>query len=368
MKRTVFTILLTLVMLSLIVSCAQPTTPATTSKPTATSTPTQTPTSTAVKAITLNYNKMGPATQRTSQAPAEYLASEVAKRTEGRVKIEIFPNSALASPDQTYDALLRGVSDIGESLASYTPGRFPATEISETPLGYPNSWVGAHAMNDWYNKFKPKEFDGAQMLYMFVTAPYVIGTVNKPVRKLEDLKGMIIRSSGAASDKYVQALGATPRAMAVTEVYEALSKAMLDGVLLPMEAYPAFKLDEVIKYVTDTSFSSYGNATYVAANKASFSKLSEKDQKLVLEVAQEIAEFRGTMFMEDTTKAINSFKTRQGREWINLTPDEVTKVKNAALAITEAWIKDKTAAGFPAQDYVNYMKERLAYWTEKQPK
>jgi TRAP-type C4-dicarboxylate transport system substrate-binding protein len=342
-------IVILFVVSSFILSCA-PSTPAST------------------KTIELNYNKMGPATQKNSQEPAEYLANEVAKRTNGRVKITIHPNSALAAPPQTYDALLKGVSDIGESQSAYTPGRFPATEIGEIPLGYPNSWVASHAFNDWFNKFKPKEWDESVMVYMFNTTPYVIGTVNKPMQKVDDLKGMILRSSGAASDAYVKALGATPRALGVTEVYEALSKAMLDGLVMPMEAYPPFKLDEVIKYVTDTSFASYAGCSFVAMNKNSFNKLSSGDQKILLEVAKETMEMRSTMFLAETDKAIAKFKALPGRQWITLPADEQSKVKAAAQSVVDNWVKQKTAAGLPAAEYVKYMKERLDYWSQKQPK
>ncbi len=323
---------------------------------------------TAGKTIELSYNKMGPATQRNSQEPAEYLVNEVAKRTSGRVKINLHPNSALAAPPQTYDAMLKGVCDIGESQSAYTPGRFPATEIGEIPLGYPNSWVASHAFNDWFNKFKPKEWDESIMLYIFNTTPYVIGTVNKPMQKMDDLKGLIIRSSGAASDAYVKALGATPRALGVTEVYEALSKAMLDGLVMPMEAYPAFKLDEVVKYVTDTSFASYAGCSYVAMNKNSFNKLSAGDQKILREVAQELVSLRSTMFIEETNKAIAKFKALPGRQWITLPSDEQAKIKAAAQGVVDGWVKDKTAAGLPAAEYVKYMRERLDYWSQKQPK
>ena len=358
----IFIAILVLILSTFVFACAQPA-PATPSKP---ATPTTTPP--AAKTIELNYNKMGPPIQPASQKPAEYLASEVNKRTEGRVKINIFPNSALAAPGETYEALLKGVSDIGETNASYNPGRFPATEISEMPLGYPNSWVGSHALNDWYANFKPKEWQESIPIYFFTTTPYTIGTVNKQVQKLDDLKGMIIRSSGVASDKYVLALGATPRALPVTETYEALSKSMMDGLLMPMEAYPSFKFDEVVKFCTDMSFASYGNCSYVAMNKNSFNKLSEKDQKTILDIGQELIDYRTKMFMEETDKAIKKFMGLPGRQWFNFPPGEQAKVLAAAQTVVDGWVAEKTAKGLPAADYVKYMKERLTYWAGKQSK
>ena len=110
------------------------------------------------------------------------------------------------------------------------------------PLDIPTYGLASHAFNDFYNNLSPRNLRHHRCFICLSTAPYVIGTVNKPIRKLDDLKGLTIRSSGAASDKYVAALGATPRAIPVTESYESLSKAMIDGVLI---AYGSLSLLQI---------------------------------------------------------------------------------------------------------------------------
>jgi TRAP-type C4-dicarboxylate transport system substrate-binding protein len=135
-----------------------------------------------------------------------------------------------------------------------------------------------------------------------------------------------------------------------------------------MEAYPSFKFDEVIKYVTDWSFASYSAVSYVAINNNSFNKLSEKDKKILLDIGQEARQLRCKLYLAETDRAISVFKARQGREWIDLSSDDAAKVKNIGQGVTDNWIKDKTAAGLPAQDYVNFIKERVTYWSQQKNK
>ena len=59
----------------------------------------------------------------------------------------------------TIKGISSGIADIGLAHIEYTRGRFPVMEACEMPLGYASGWVANQIMNDFYNKFKPKEFD-----------------------------------------------------------------------------------------------------------------------------------------------------------------------------------------------------------------
>ena len=64
------------------------------------------------KTITLRYSTMFPAPHRQSQVVNEW-AKEVEKRTNGRVKVTIYPNNTLTPAVQTYDSVVKGIADIG---------------------------------------------------------------------------------------------------------------------------------------------------------------------------------------------------------------------------------------------------------------
>lgn len=187
----------------------------------------------AQEVITLRYAHFMP--PPTAQAiNSDQWCKEVEKRTNGKVKITFYPGSTLMPAPQTYDSVVKGIADIGWSIMSYTRGKFPLTEVIDLPLGYKSGYVATKLINAYYDKFKPKEFDETKVLYLHAHGPGIL-TTKKPVYKLEDLKGMKIRSTGLSA-KIVQALGAAPVGMPITETYDAagsrLSFSERDGVTM----------------------------------------------------------------------------------------------------------------------------------------
>ena len=84
---------------------------------------------------------------------------EIEKRTNGKVQVTVFPGGTLTPADKCYDGVVKGLSDVGMSVLSYTRGRFPLTEVIDLPLGYKNGTAATKLVNLYYNKFKPKELD-----------------------------------------------------------------------------------------------------------------------------------------------------------------------------------------------------------------
>ena len=121
-------------------------------------------------------------------------------------------------------------------------------------------------MNDFYNKFKPKELDDVKVLYLHAHGPGLLHT-KTPVRTLEDLKGMKIRATGTTA-KIVTALGATPVAMPMSDSYDAISRGVAQGIVCPVESLQGWKLGEVIKYTTQDFGAAYSVTFFVVMNKA----------------------------------------------------------------------------------------------------
>jgi TRAP-type transport system periplasmic protein len=80
--------------------------------------------------------------------------------------------------------------------------------------------VATRVIKDFYNTFKPKELDKVNVLYLHAHGPGLLHT-KKPVHKLEDLKGLKVRSYGFYA-RMVSALGAVPVSLPQGGVYETL--------------------------------------------------------------------------------------------------------------------------------------------------
>jgi len=198
--------------------------------------------------IKLTYSNFFPPTNLHSIL-AERFCAEVKERTKGRVEITYYAGGTLTPAPGIYDGVVKGISDIGMSCPSYTMGRFPASEIIDLPHAYPNGWVATKVTNDFYQEFKPAEYDDVHVLYFHAHGPGVVFTTKKQVRKLEDLQGLLIRGTGVGV-KIMDVLGAKGVGKPQGEAYELMSKGSVDGSFAPREVLKGWKQAEVVKYVT----------------------------------------------------------------------------------------------------------------------
>jgi TRAP-type C4-dicarboxylate transport system substrate-binding protein len=255
---------------------------------------------------------------------------------------------------------------MGFAHVEYTPGRFPVTEVCDLPLGYTSGWVSNMVVNDFYNKFKPEEFDKVKVLWMHASTPNVIIST-KPVRTLEDLKGLTIRGPGRVGDT-VKAMGASPAPMPIMEVYDGLSKGVIQGVNTPYETLRTFRFAEVAKYVT-TSWQ-VGNiyTFYVIMNKKSYEKLPPDLKEILDELSGEYKE-RFALMWNSIDFAGRDFAKEKGVELIELSDDQVAKWKSVTAPVIDSYIKDMTSKGYTESEvksWIAYLRERIDFWTKKQ--
>ena len=174
--------------------------------------------------VELSYSIFFPPTHAQGIAGANW-AKEIEKRTNGRVKINVYAGGTLAKAPETYTAVTGGIADIGMSCFAYTRGRFPVMEAVDLPLGYPDGKTATRAANEFYKKMKPAELDDVKVLYLHAHGPGLLHT-KKPVKTIADMKGLKVRSTGFSA-KVVTALGGVPVAMAQPATYEALQKGVV---------------------------------------------------------------------------------------------------------------------------------------------
>lgn len=278
------------------------------------------------------------------------LADDWSKATGGRVKYTFYPGQALVTAAQTYDATIGGQVDLTWSMAGYNPGRFPLVEGMELPFILPNSALAAsQIVQEVYDQFPEiqKEFSEVHFLGMGVFAPRQIMTKNKPVRALEDLKGLKIRISGSSASAIISALGGVPVSMAPGEAYTALQTGTLDGVLWEWGGYATYKLQEVTKYATTVNIQS--PAIYFFMNQKKYDNLPADMKKALDDVGGLItAKRNGTLFDEVDQLSLNDLK-KSTIEYITLTDTEKAKWVAATKPVTDKWVVDMNAKGLPGQ-------------------
>jgi TRAP-type C4-dicarboxylate transport system substrate-binding protein len=297
----------------------------------------------------------------------EEFCNDLTARTGGRVQCDYYTAGSLLSSSGMFDGILDGVTDIGYSHVYYTPGRMPVTECCGLPLGYPSAWVGGHVVSDFVQEFKPAEFDDVVILWMNTSTPSGISTANKPIHTLEDLKGLTIRAPGIAGE-VIAALGATPAPTPMPEVYDAISKGVLDGEASNFETLKSFKFAEVVKYETSTWQITYPYPFYCAMNKDSYNKLPADIKPIFDELVGEYSE-RSQLMWNSTDYLGLAAGVENGVEFIDLTPAEAARWQAAVAPVIDNYIANMVASGHSEADvrgWIDFVRERIDYWTAKQ--
>jgi TRAP-type C4-dicarboxylate transport system substrate-binding protein len=305
--------------------------------------------------IKLNHSNLWPASHKHSVLAVEW-AKEIEKRTNGRVAITVHHGGTLTPGDKCYDGVVRGISDIGMSVCGYTRGRFPLTAVVELPLGHKSGWAITKVINEYFNKFKPKEFDDTKIMFLFAHDPGLLHT-KKPVNKLEDLKGMKIRAFGSVTN-LVTALGGAPVSMPMGETYEALSRGVVEGSVAPYEALQGWKWGEVIKFSIEAPAMYYSSAFFVAMNKDKWNALPLDVQKIIEQVNVEWIDKHGKGW-DEIGKAGKDFTIKLGNQVVKLSMDENRRWERALKPLYDEYVKSMKDKGLPGEEALRFFLEQL---------
>jgi len=321
----------------------------------------------AAAAVKLRFANYFPAESGQGKI-GQVFADDIKSITNGQVEVEYYPGGMLIGPDKTYDGVVQGIADIGLSNLGYTFGRFTQTEVLDLPLGYPNAWVANHVAVDYFNEFKPKEFDDVHMLTLHTSPVNNIITIKKQVKTPADLKGLKIRGTGYIA-KMVEALGASPVAVATPETYDSLSKNVIDGVMLPYETVKTFRFGEVTKNATEIWPLGQVYTFYIVMNKDKWAEIPPELQTTITEYVQgEFSEKLTAMWNDIDIEGLKYIK-ESGYDIVELTPEEVTAWKQLSDKVVDDYVATMVSKGYTEDEvrgWLSFIQERIEFWTQKQ--
>jgi TRAP-type C4-dicarboxylate transport system substrate-binding protein len=317
----------------------------------------------SVKPITLTMHHF-----LSSKAPPhvellEPWAKKVEEMSKGRLKIEIFPSMSMGGkPNELYGQAKDGAADIVYTIAGYTPGLFSRTEVFELPTIHTNSSLKtAMVAKENFDLIKD-DFKDVKPLLIALAGPYQLDMVNKRVTKFDDIKGLKLRSPSRTGAWYISELGAEPVGMPLPDVPQSLSKSAIDGAVLPMEVFPAFKFQQLTKYTTEIKGGGGfgGSVLLLLMNKDKFNSLP-KDLQAILE------ESTGTELIEKFAQLADKMEivgkdlqVKSGGEIITLDEIETKKFDEAGEKVVQKWINEVTDKGIDGQKIVDAVRKSMA--------
>lgn len=219
-----------------------------------------------------------------TQVFAEKFAEEVETLSDGRMHIEIYPNSTVGNDRELLESCKEG--DIPFVVQSTAPqvSFMPEMAVFDLPVAFQTIEEARAAVDnpEFYEKIVDIfEQNGYQLLGM-ADQGFRVMTTNKKITKLSDFKGQKIRTMENANHlAFWQALGANPTPMAFSEVYIGLQQNTIDAEENPCEVIVSGKLYEQQDYVVETNHLPHYISLYVSDEL--FQGLDAKQQEIITE-------------------------------------------------------------------------------------
>ncbi len=233
-----------------------------------------------------------------------WLEEELPKRTNGRMALELttIPELGLTGTEMLR-VMKTGLIDVAEVLTGYVAGDFPTMEATDLPGLVSSAEQSRKIYDAWTEKLVTKREDlmGGRAIATFSYGTMPVFTKFQ-VNSLADFRGKKIRVFSPAQARYVTALGAEPISMPISDVYSALQRGLMDGLITGFEWVEGMKMWEIAAHVSDINIAPLG--CYIVASRKGWSRLPADLQKVVTEIAPELTDRGWAMGQENVDNGL----------------------------------------------------------------
>ncbi|MEX0695399.1 MAG: TRAP transporter substrate-binding protein DctP [Rhodospirillales bacterium] len=266
---------------------------------------------------------------------AKAFAEKIDLLSDGRIKVEVFTGGTLGKALNVTDTVKNGIAQAGHTWMGYDWGKNKAAVVFGGFAGTMDSermlhWIYEGGGLQLWRDFRMEEA-GVVSMPLFIRTAEAFLHSRKPVRTMDDLKGLKLRTAGAWLE-ISKSMGAAPVTTPGAEVYTALERGTIDatewGTLYENISSGFHK---VAKYVIIPGVHQPVAPFELLINKDSWAKLSDRDKKLVDEAAKIVTFESWTRVGHEDAKALEFYRS-QGNEIIELSTEVQQNVKKEAMA------------------------------------
>ena len=248
-------------------------------------------------------------------------AELAAAKTDGRVKIEIFPSATLHGWSEGVDAVSGGVSDISWIPADKRLPCYRVTSLYPTAVNLENQI----AMDAEYSDLIRSEAAEANLVPLFNSNySYDQEWWFKGRGELGQLDGKLVRSIGPLVSMMIEKWGGKPVFIAPKEVFQSAERGVVDGINMGVATYSSWKLWGVMPYMVNANLF-YGNIIYMM-NKEKFDALSAADQKALTEAAREAEEWLKPRYEQWVNERVGNAVMKGGGAAVSISSGEQARL------------------------------------------
>lgn len=278
------------------------------------------------------------------------------------VEFEYYPAEQMGKSKDMLSLAQSGVVDIAYVAPAFVTDKMPLSVVAELPLNFSGSCKGTLA---YWNMAKPggllakKEFEpnGVRLLFTVVLPPYQLVT-RKPFASIKDVEGWKIRTTGAAKELTLKKLKTVPIQIPTPDVYEALSRGTIDGMLFPFSSLPPYELHKISKFSTvGENFGSFV-ANYLISEKK-WKTLSPAVQQELTALGDELVKKSCEQVERDEARDMEKVK-QAGIALVTLSAADKATVSSIKASVAKEWGEGLDKRGKSGTEVLNAFQAGLA--------
>lgn len=316
------------------------------------------------KPVVLRLSTFGPAVGKTERVLQKW-ADKVKEHSNGSVKIDCFFGGSLAKAADTRSGLELGMFDIGFVPNTETSSQVPASLLLETPMmGFTSGRMATRIWNElleshsaFYNDFKT-----VKVLIAWMSNARFVHTTKQVIRMPEDLKGVRILAWGPTANA-VKLLGGVPVQLPPPDMYQALDRGMVEGIVTAPFFIKLFKIDPALKTHTFGVNLGYSGFTLLM-NPDSWGKLPEDVKEFMSNELKSWATEEMIIIDESSEKGIQTSWEEMSHTIVNSSLAENEAWRLAMQPLHNALIEKYEAKGVPAGDIFERIKQLIINYSK----
>lgn len=307
----------------------------------------------------LTFNAYLPS-EHTIWGPMEEMWSALEGDSAGAWDVELYPGEQLGKAADSVSMLQSGVADATFYASVYHPSEIPATQVWSLPHEYnveqllSARWAAAHEEGPYVDELKK---EGLVPIAVINTPANELSTTGTPLDSLESLQGLQMRSGGDAMTQMLDAHGAIGVEVTTPEMFEALDRGMVDGVVYTFASWESVSVNDLLEHST-RGVEVITTALGIFLDIDVWEEMNEAEQAAVYERGREASIQATTAFLDENDEAFEKF-VEDGLEVYEWDDSMLKEFHDPLAGIRDDWAEEIESQGIEGKAALEQV-ERIA--------
>lgn len=309
----------------------------------------------------LLFNRFVPVKHPFNTGMFEPWAKDVAKATNGRVKVE-FSTASLAPPPKQWNMITKGIADVAMLANIFERNRLKLPPMAQLPFLGEKAEARGVALWRTYDKHfrKADEYKGIKLLGLWVLSGANFYHGKKQIQSLADLKNEKMWTIAGMPNRMMTKFGAVVVSVPGVKMFNVISKGIVNGSVTSTYTLAAFKTMPYIKHVTLVPEGLHAVTFSLLMNEKKWKRLSKADREAIASVSGETIAVNAGRKTDQLDAKVRKIATGKGITFNTASPAFVKELRSVAGNFQTDWIKTAESRGVDGAAALAYFRSQVS--------